>query len=455
MKFAFRSIPLLLSGLLAACSTPPAKPGAATAAPVEPLPVDVSAAERVKPALPVIPARTFNLADFGGTGDGVTMNTAAFEHAIAAVAKAGGGRLIVPKGVYRTAPFKLCSSLELHLDEGAVIQAPATFEALGLPDPATLKSQAEVRDRVRTPDPLITGRDLHDVAITGTGTIDGSGAHWWAWSERAARNAALAGHPGRIIYRRPHLVVINGCDRLLVAGITLTNSSMFHLVPSNVTDLTIERVKVRAAWDGSGPNTDAIDPGHVTRAWIHHCDIDTGDDDIVIKSGGTDILIEDNTIRHGHGISIGSETSAGITNMLVRRCTFENSDNGIRLKSMRGAGGLVQNVRYTDITMKNVANAIVLQLDYTDSNRPDFKGDPAKVPAIHNILLDHLTIEGSRNAGIIHGLPDSPITNITLMDITVTAETDFDVRNADNPTYIRVTRDIRPGVGPKKIPGEH
>jgi hypothetical protein len=105
--------------------------------------------------------------------------------------------------------------------------------------------------------------------------------------------------------------------------------------------------------------------------------------------------------------------------------------------------------------MTNVANAIVLQLDYVDNNHPDFKGDPTKIPAIHNILLDHLTIKGSRNAGIIHGLPDSKITNITLRDITIEAEKDLDVRNADHPTYERVTRDIRPGVGPKKLAGEH
>jgi polygalacturonase len=229
---------------------------------------------------------------------------------------------------------------------------------------------------------------------------------------------------------------------------------MFHLVPKNITDLTIERVRVRAPWDGSGPNTDAIDPGPVTRAWIHHCDIDTGDDDIVIKSGGTDILIEDNTIRHGHGISIGSETTVGIRNMLVRRCTFDGTDTAIRIKSMRGAGGLVQNVRYTDITMKNVATAFTLQLDYVDNNRPDFKGDPTKIPAIHHILLDHITVTSARNAGIIHGLPDSPITDITLSDITLTAEKDFDIRHADHPTFERVTRTIKPGVGPKKEAGE-
>jgi polygalacturonase len=417
-------------------------------------PVDLAGLENLRPALPVIPDRTFALGDFGAVGDGVTMNTGAFERAIAAVDQAGGGRLIVPKGVFVTAPFKLCSRLDLHLAEGAIIKAPETFAALGLPDPASFKTQSEANASYKVPDPLITGSKLHDVAITGDGTIDGSGQHWWDWSERAARAAARTA-PGRIVYRRPHLVVLDHCERLRVADITLKNSSMFHLVPRNITDLTIERVKVRAPWDGSGPNTDAIDPGPGTNFWIHHCDIDTGDDDIVIKSGGTNILIEDNTIRHGHGISIGSETTTGINHMLVRRCTFEDTDNGIRLKSMRGAGGLVENIRYTELTMKHVENAIVLQLDYVDNNRPDFKGDPAKVPAIHNILLDHLTITGSRHAGIIHGLPDSPITNITLTDISLQAETDLDVRDADNPNYVRVTRDIRAGVAPPKRSGEH
>jgi polygalacturonase len=417
-------------------------------------PLDLADLENLRPALPVIPERTFTLTEFGAVGDGATLNTDAFRKAIAAVERAGGGRLTVPRGVFVTAPFKLCSRLDLHLAEGAVIKAPETFAALGLPDPASFKTQAEANAAFKVPEPLINGSNLHDVAITGTGTIDGSGQHWWDWSERAARNTAQTS-PGRIVYRRPHLVVIDHCERLRVADITLTNSSMFHLVPRNITDLTIERVKVRAPWDGSGPNTDAIDPGPGRNFWIHHCDIDTGDDDIVIKSGGTNILIEDNTIRHGHGISIGSETSSGVNRMLVRRCTFEDTDNGIRLKSMRGAGGLVQNVRYTELTMKNVENAIVLQLDYVDNNRPDFKGDAAKVPAIRNILLDHLTITGSRRAGIIHGLPDSPITNIILADISLQAETDLDVKNAENPNYVRVTRDIRSGVAPSKRPGEH
>jgi len=405
--------------------------------------VDVSAVENVKPVLPIIPSRTFVLTDFGAVGDGKTLNTDAFKKAIAAVDQAGGGKLVVPKGVFRTLPFVLCSSLDLHLDEGAVIQAPDSFAAYGLPDPATLHSQDEVRAQVKTPDPLITGANLHDVALTGTGTIDGNGALWWAWSERAARR-----QPGRIVYRRPHLVVINGCQRLHVADITLTNSSMFHLVPRDITDLTIERVKVYAPFNA--PNTDAIDPGPVTNALIRDCIVDTGDDDIVIKSGGTNVLIENCTIKQGHGISIGSGTTVGIHNMLVRHCTFDGADNGIRIKSMRGAGGPVENVRYTDIQMNNVANPILLDLNYTDSNRPDFKGDPTKIPSIHNVLIDHVKAVNSQNAGKIVGLPESQITGITLRDVAITADKEFVIKDADQITFDHVTLTVRPDLAPAR-----
>ncbi|MEO6568343.1 MAG: glycosyl hydrolase family 28 protein [Opitutaceae bacterium] len=408
--------------------------------------IDVSTVANLKPALPVIPERTFKLSDFGAIGNGRALNTAAFKKAITAVEKAGGGKLIVPKGVFLTAPFALCSSLELYLEAGAVIQAPDTFEALGLPNPASFKTQAAADAGYKVPDPLITGKSLHDVAITGPGTIDGSGAHWWAWSERAMRNAAAAGKPGRVVLRRPHLLVFDDVQRLRVADITLTNSPMFHLVPRNLTDLTLERVKVRVPFDNSAPDTVAIDCGPVTRVWIHHCEIDTSDDNIVIKSGGTDILIEDCVIKQGHGISIGSEGTTGIRGVLIRRCTFDGTDNGIRIRSVRGAGGLVDNVRYTDITMKNVPNPIVLQLDDPDNNRPDITGDPTKVSAIRNILIDHVTIQGARDAGVIHGLPESLISGITLRDVTVSAENDFDVRDAEDPVFERVHTTITPAA---------
>ena len=397
--------------------------------------VDVSTVGRVAPERPRIPQRTFRLTDFGAVGDGRTMNTVAFARAIAAVKRAGGGRLVVPAGTFRVRSVELCSNLELHLEAGAVIEAPDSFGEYGLPDPTTLHSEDEVRRRVRPPQAIVMGRKLHDVAITGEGMFDGNGALWWAWSERAAR-----AQPGRLVYRRPNLIVIDGCELLLVADVTLRNSPKFHLVPRRVQELTIERVKVRAP--ENAPNTDAIDPGPVTNAVIRDCDIDTGDDDIVIKSGGRNVLIEDCTIKHGHGISIGSETVDGVDGMLVRRCTFDGTDNGIRIKSMRGAGGLVENVRYTDIRMTNVKDAIVLDLTYRDDNRPNFKGERGRIPAIRDILIDHVTIAGARHAGRIVGLPESRITGVTLRDVTIEAETDFLIRDADPPVFENVTRTV-------------
>ncbi len=395
------------------------------------------------PARPKIPNRTFSLADFGAVPDGKTLNTDAFQRAITAVDHAGGGKLVVPRGIYRTLPFVLCSNLDLHLDAGAVIEAPATFTEMGIPEPESLTSQAEVDARVKVPEPLITGRDLHDVALTGPGTIDGNGAHWWAWSERAER-----AHHGRLVYPRPHLVAINGCERLYIADITLTNSSKFHLVPANIKDLTIERVKVRAPFNA--PNTDAIDPGPVVNAWIHDCDVDTGDDDIVIKSGGTNVLIEDCRIKHGHGISIGSGTTVGIHNMLVRRCSFDGADNGIRIKSMRGAGGETENVRYTEITMRNVANPITIDSNYVDNNRPNFKGDPTKIPSVHNILIDHVTAEACTNAGKISGLPDVPVRDVILRDVRIAADNPFEMRETDGIVFDHVTFQIKKGLAPPR-----
>jgi polygalacturonase len=344
-------LPLMVSmSLIVACLT---SIGMAADAPAAEKTIAQLAA--VQPSLPKIPEREYKLTDFGGVGDGKTWNTDAFNSAIAKIKADGGGRLIVPAGVFLTKPFALCSQLDLHLDEGALIQAPTSFTDYSLPEPETLKTQDDVKANVKAPSPLITGKNLHDAAITGPGIVDGAGVNWWAWSERASRR-----QPGRLIYPRMNLVVIDGCERLHVEGVTFRNSPKFHFLPTKVTDLLIEGVKVRAPDDA--PNTDAIDPTSCTNVLIRNCDIDTGDDDIVIKTGGSNILIEDCRIRHGHGISIGSGTTGGIRDMLVRRSAFENTYNGIRIKSMRGAGGLVEHIRYTDIQMKDVKNAILLEL---------------------------------------------------------------------------------------------
>ena len=395
----------------------------------------------IQPALPAIPGRSFNLKDFGGVGDGKTWNTEAFHKAIDAVDKAAGGQLVVPPGVYLTRPFTLCSGLDLHLDEGAIIQAPQSFADSGLPDPSTFHNQDEVKKAPKAV-AFITGSDLHDVAITGLGIIDGGGPHWWAWSERVAR-----AHPGRISFPRPKMIVIKNCKRLHLDGVTLRNSSQFHLAPYDTTDLVIEHVKISAPFNA--PNTDAIDPSACENVLIRDCDLDVGDDDVAIKGAGrvAHVLIEDCRIKHGHGISIGSETNGGVHDMLVRRCTFDQTDNGIRIKSMRGAGGPVTDIRYEDIQMKNVAAAIVMDLLYTDSNRPNFRGDPTEIPSIKNIRIDRVKIENAQSAGKIVGLPDSLISDVILNDVQISADSDLVFQNTDHVILNQVSITVKDAHG--------
>ncbi len=310
-------------------------------------------------ALPKIPDARFNLADFGGRGDSTTLNTEAFKKAVAAIEKAGGGHLIVPAGTYKTLSFTLTSQMDLHLEAGATIKAPEKLEEYGIPDPnepqpANSTDQSRNggdsgvgRDKLPA---LISGSKLTDVSITGSGTIDGSGAMFWIWSDKAARRYP----PGRRIVPRPMLISLTKVKRLLVEGVTLTNSPSYHLVPRGQ-DITIENVHVVAPSDA--PNTDAINVGG-QRIVIRNCEIDTGDDNVALQSGSRDVLVEGLTCVHGHGISIGSPTEKGLSHVVVRHCTFNGTDNGLRIKSYRGRGGEVHDIWYSDIVMKNVTASV-------------------------------------------------------------------------------------------------
>jgi polygalacturonase len=249
---------------------------------------------------------------------------------------------------------------------------------------------------------FIDGKDLADVAITGKGTIDGSGARWWEPAEEARRKVPNYTLP------RPNLIRIAGCKGLKVTGVTLQNSPKFHLVPENCEDVLIDGVTILSP--PGAANTDAIDPSSSRRVMITNCVIDVGDDNVAIKAGRKipgrefaceDITITDCIIRHGHGVSIGSETVGGVRNVTVKRCTFEGTDNGIRIKSPRGRGGKVENLVYEDISMKNVKGAITFTCYYP--NIPET--DPAQpvtpeTPAFRNIRIKNLTASSSAGAGL-------------------------------------------------------
>jgi polygalacturonase len=402
-------------------------------------------APEITAAMPIIPDAKFKLADFGGVGDGKSMNSDAFRNAIVAIAKAGGGHLIVPAGTYRTLPFTLTNRMDLHLEAGATIQAPDKFEDYGILDPNQPAAAGSNGTGTR-PTPLISGTNLTDVAITGSGTIDGSGAMFWIWSDKAARRYP----PGRRIVPRPALVTFTGIQRLHVDGITLTNSPMFHLVPRNGQDITIENVRIVAPSDA--PNTDAINIGG-QRIVIRNCEIDTGDDNVALQSGSHDVLIEDLTCLHGHGISIGSPTDKGLSHIIVRRCTFNGTDNGLRVKSYRGRGGDVHDIWYSDIVMKNVRRPFDINMLYNgNANTPTDVGprnaEPGQtqnIPNFHDIHVSNLTVTRSPLAGRILGLPEQMPNNISFTNVKIQSNRGFLVQDAKDIRFENV--EINAAVG--------
>ena len=326
----------------------------------------------------------------------------------------------------------------------ARIKAPESLVAWGLPDPQHA-TQKDV-DGFASGGAIIYGRGLTDIAITGTGTIDGSGQLFWIWSDKAARRYP----PGRLIYPRPTLVSLRGCQRLHIDGITLTDSPMFHLaLGSHSQDLLIENIRVEAPSDA--PNTDAIDPGG-ERIIIRHCEIDTGDDNVAIQGGSHGVLIEDLTCLHGHGISIGSPTVGGLSHIFVRRCTFDGGENGLRIKSYRGRGGEVHDIHYSDITMKNVIRPFDINMLYNgNANAPTdigprlANGLTRNIPFFHDIHFTNITVTRSPVAGRIIGLPEQLARDITFTNVQIDADRGFLIQDAKNIFFDNVRLNIAVG----------
>lgn len=409
-------------------------------------PVDPASDIRVAP--PVIPDRHFILSDYGAVGDGATLNTEAFKRAVAAVAAAGGGHLEVPPGIFMTLSFPLTSHLDLHLDAGAIIKAPESITAWGLPDPQ--KASQDDVDNFGGGGGIIYGYRLTDVAITGSGTIDGSGQLFWIWSDKAARQYP----PGRLIYPRPTLISLRGTQRLHIDGVTFTDSPMFHLsLGSRSQDVLVENVRIFAPSDA--PNTDAIDPGG-DNIIIRNCEIDTGDDDVAIQGGSHNVLIEGLTCLHGHGISIGSGTTGGLSHIFVRHCTFDSANNGLRIKSYRGRGGEVHDINYSDITMKNVARPFDINMLYngnantkTDVGPRQPNGDTFNVPYFHDIHFTNIVVTRAPVAGRILGLPEQLARDITFTNVYIQADRGFIIQDAKDIIFNNVHLDI--AVGPPII----
>ena len=392
--------------------------------------------KRIAP--PTFPARNFVITDYGAVADGKTDCTKAIQRALDA-GKGSGGTVIFPAGTYLSKPLTIRAGTTMQLDAGATLLA-STNQMDFMKVPGDWLAAKSGSDFI----PFIGGKNLTNVTFTGGGVIDGNGAAWWGEAEKARQKVSGYTLP------RPNLIVIERTTNLRMENITLQNSPKFHFVPTECEGVVISNVTVLAPERAA--NTDAIDPSNCRNVLITRCKIDVGDDNIAIKAGKPvdgrefaceDILVTDCTFVHGHGMSIGSETAGGVRNVTVKNCTFANTENGIRIKSQRGKGGLVENIICDGITMSNVNPAITLTCFYANNSSGDAAQPAAaagaldeamkvseKIPTFRNIRISNLTATCPKAAGLILGLPESCISDVVLKNVKISAGKGFTIANA-------------------------
>ncbi|XP_031250525.1 probable polygalacturonase [Pistacia vera] len=371
--------------------------------------------------IPTLRPVAFNLTDFGGVGDGLTVNTEAFERAVSAISKLGkrgGAQLNVPPGKWLTAPFNLTSHMTLFLAEDAEILGIQNEKYWPLMPP--LPSYGYGREH---PGPrygsLIHGQNLKDVVITGhNGTINGQGQTWWKKYRQKLLN-----------HTRGPLVQIMWSSDILISNITLRDSPFWTLHPYDCKNVTVRNVTILAPVF-EAPNTDGIDPDSCEDMVIEDCYISVGDDAIAIKSGwdqygiaygrpSMNILIRNLVVRSmvSAGVSIGSEMSGGVSNVTVENLLVWSSRRAVRIKTAPGRGGYVQQITYRNLTFDNVRVGIVIKTDYNE--HPDEGYDPKALPILRDISFTGVHGQGVRVPVRIHGSDVIPVRNITFRDMSV------------------------------------
>jgi polygalacturonase len=330
--------------------------------------------EMTLPVAPVFAPRVFDIRKEGAVAGGAAMCTQAIAAAVEVCAKAGGGRVLVPAGVWLTGPIHLKSNVELHVAEGAELRFSQRFEDYL---PPVYMQRAGVRCYGYSP--LVYARGCTNVAVTGRGTLNGQGEVWWPWKKKQPGMGRLlkAGAAGVPVEQRvfaseadgvrPPFVQFIECRNVLLEGFTLNNGPSWNIHPVYCENLIVRGVSVVT----HGPNNDGIDPDSCRNVLIEECLLDTGDDCICLKAGRDEDAwavgkpCENVVVRHcrtkrGHGgVVFGSEMSAGIRNVLVHDCEFDGTDIGLRFKSLPGRGGYVENIWCRDIRMDRIRNAAV------------------------------------------------------------------------------------------------
>ncbi|KAE8675976.1 Pectin lyase-like superfamily protein isoform 2 [Hibiscus syriacus] len=371
--------------------------------------------------IPKVRPFAFNLTDFGGVGDGVADEMAAFERAILAISKfgkKGGAQLNVPPGKWLTAPFNLTSHMTLFLAKDAEILGVQDEKRWPLMPPLPSYGQGREHKGARFGS-LIHGQNLRDVVITGhNGTINGQGQSWWKKFRQKLLNNT-----------RGPLVQIMWSSDIVISNITLRDSPFWTFHPYDCKNITVRNVTILAPIF-EAPNTDGIDPDSCEDMVIEDCYISVGDDAIAIKSGwdqygiaygrpSRNILIRNLIVRSmvSAGVSIGSEMSGGVSNVTVENVLIWSSRRAVRIKTAVGRGGYVRDITYQNLTFDGARVGIVIKTDYNEHPDDDF--DRKALPIIRDISFTEIHGQGVRVPVRIYGSEDIPIRNVTFRDISI------------------------------------
>jgi polygalacturonase len=413
---------------------------------------------------------TFNIIDFGAVADGETNNSDAIKKAIDSCSKAGGGKVVIPKGQFLTGPIHLKSNINLHLEEGAEVLFSKNHKDY-LPIVHTSYEGQELMNY----SPLIYAYKQKNIAVTGKGVLNGqaSNTNWWPWCSKE-EYGYIEGTPqqkdehnlprlwemsdnntpvservfGEGYQLRPQFIQPFECENVLIQGVTFTNAPFWVIHPIKCNNVRVDGVTVNS----HGPNNDGCDPEYSKNVHITNCVFNTGDDCIAIKSGrnndgrrvnipSENIVVENCDMKDGHGgVVMGSEISAGVRNVYVRNCKMDSPelDRAIRIKTNTLRGGFVENVFVKNIQVGQVKESVLRINTYYGiygTQEGNF------MPTIKNIHLEDITVDNGGKYGIlIKGRPESFVQNVTLTNVHIKkAKTDLSVENSEPIVFKNTT----------------
>ncbi|MEJ2542832.1 MAG: glycoside hydrolase family 28 protein [Calditrichaceae bacterium] len=383
-------------------------------------------------------SKSFVITDYGAIGDGKTLNTQAIQAAIDKCAEEDGGILVVPEGVFVTGAVFLKQGVNLQIEKDGILKG--TVNPDDYPQVAT-RWEGEEKEWTSA---LINVFDMHDFKLTGEGTIDGSGDQWMKRYPRGSKELKVG---------RPRLIAIQNCKNVLVFGLNFKNQACWGLFILYSEDVVAENLIIRA--EHNIISSDGIDVDSSIRVQIRNCDIDVNDDCIAIKSGkdedgrrvnrpAEDILVEKCNFRYGHGgVTMGSEMSGGIRKVEIRDCIVE-ADNWapIRFKSQPSRGGVVENITYRDIVLKNTRKAFEFNMAWRMV--PPLKPPSDPLPVVRDVKI--INVSGTVDkVGDMYGLDDSPIQNVVFENCTINAKTGFEVENVKDLDLSGLTIHVEEG----------